>query len=178
MKKILTYLLIGIGLSMDTFSLSLSLGTNHPSLKNIRRITVMVGIFHFFMPLIGNLIGEKIEQYWQIHTSYVTSLIFFLLALQMFLDRNKEEENYNLKLGTILLLAFTVSIDSLSVGIAFSLANENIILASSIFMIVSAIFTFLGLSLGEKIRDYLQNKATYIGILLMLGMSLKYFFFS
>ena len=58
MKEIVSIILIGISLSMDTFSLSLSLGSL-TNLKRIKIVPLVVGIFHFFMPLLGNLLGIK-----------------------------------------------------------------------------------------------------------------------
>ena len=50
--------LIAISLSMDAFSLSLAYGTLNLKKKEIHRLALMVGIFHFVMPLFGHLFGD------------------------------------------------------------------------------------------------------------------------
>ena len=57
--QLLSVFLIGIALSMDTFSLSLSLGTLI-DYKSIFKLSFIVGIMHFIMPFLGSLIGNKI----------------------------------------------------------------------------------------------------------------------
>ena len=90
----------------------------------------------------------------------------------------EHEENQELNLKTILLIALTVSIDSLSVGIAFSLTRENILLASLLFMMISAFFTDIGFQLGNRLYQKWKRKATYLGILILLGISIRYLFFA
>ena len=174
MEKILIYFFMGISLSMDAFSLALSLGTTLPNKKEIQKTSLAVGIFHFFMPLIGNRIGKIFQKHLLGKANVLTSIIFLFLAIEMFINRNKEDEEQTLTIATILLIAFTVSIDSLTVGFAFGLTNEIILLASTIFMIVTAVITYIGFYLGKKMRNQYKKGAVYIGILIMLFISLKY----
>lgn len=179
MVKLLIYFFMGISLSMDAFSLSLSLGVQSPSLKEIKETSFIIGLFHFIMPIIGSILGLFMKSLFGINNSNLfSSIIFLFLAIEMYLDRDKEESIIKWNLLTILTIALTVSIDSLSVGFIYSINQESIILASSFFMIISMIFTYLGLSLGKRIKEKYQNKANNIGIIIMLLMALKYFFFS
>ena len=168
----LIYFFIGIGLSMDAFSLSLSLGTTNPSLKSIIKTSITIGIFHFFMPIIGYIIGlyfnTKIN-----NPNIFTSIIFLILTYEIYRNRNEEETSILTNIN-ILLISISVSIDSLSVGIALGLNNELIYLASIIFSIISSIFTYTGLILGKKLNSKYKNISTYIGIILLLIVALKY----
>jgi len=169
---------MGISLSMDAFSLAISIGTTSPSKNKIRLLSVWIGIFHFFMPLIGNKLGRLLSNHLFLKANLLTSLIFFILAIEMIKEKKEEEKVFLLHFSTILLIALTVSIDSLTVGFAFGLTKENIYLASSIFMFLSSTFTALGLILGKRIQEKYQNKGKIIGIILMIGLSLKYLFTS
>ena len=86
----LIYFFIGIGLSMDAFSLSLSLGTTNPNFKCIIKTSITIGIFHFFMPIIGYIIGlyfnTKIN-----NINILTAIIFLLLSIEIYRNRNNEE---------------------------------------------------------------------------------------
>lgn len=172
--KTLIYFFMGTSLSMDTFSLSISLGIMNPPLKKKLLLSIIIGIFHFFMPLIGSRIGILLKERITTGTNLLTAFIFLLLAIQMFTNRKEEEKAVNLSLLTIIIISLMVSIDSLTVGFAYGLAEEKIILASTIFMIVSTLFTFLGLQLGYKLQERYQGKTIYIGMIIMFFMFIKY----
>ncbi len=178
MERILIYFFMGISLSMDAFSLAISIGTTNPSKRNTNLLSITIGIFHFIMPLLGNKIGLTLRNHLWLNTNYLTSFIFFVLAIQMFQNRKEEEKVLNLKISTILLIALTVSIDSLTVGFAFGLSEEYNYMASTIFMCMSTTFTYIGLLLGKRIQEKYQDKGIYLGILIMFLISLKYLFFS
>ena len=91
---------------------------------------------------------------------------------------NKVEETIPLLFNwlSILLIAFTVSIDSFSVGIALGISKESIISASTIISLTSAIATFSGLYLGNYLNKIHQERAKYLGIILLLVLILKYIF--
>lgn len=168
----LIYFFMGIGLSMDAFSLALSLGTTNPENNKVLKTSILVGIFHYIMPTIGYLIGINIKNI-VIGINYLTSIIFLVLAYELYRNKDKKENKF-LTYITILIISFSVSIDSLTVGIVLGLNNEFIKVASIIFSITSIVFTYLGFILGKKLNNKFQNKAIYIGIILLLIVSIKY----
>jgi len=168
----LIYFFTGIGLSMDAFSLSLSLGTTNPSNKTIIKTSIIVGIFHFIMPMLGYFIGYAFKSK-MIGVNILTFLLFVVLAYEMYKNKD-EDKNTILNNLTILLIAFSVSIDSFTVGIAFGLNSEFITLSGLIFSISSFIFTYLGFYLGKKLKYKYKRGATYLGIILLLIVAFKY----
>lgn len=94
MLQTLIYFFMGLSLSMDTFSLSLSIGTTLPSTKQIINTSLIVGLFHFIMPFLGSMIGNIFSNALFVKTNYITFAIFSVLALQMYLNKNKEEKRY------------------------------------------------------------------------------------
>ena len=174
MEQILIYFFMGISLSMDAFSLAISLGTTNISKKEILLTSIVIGIFHFFMPLIGNKIGLTISPFLSIKANYIASLIFFLLAIQMYLNRNEEESYINYNLSIILLIALTVSIDSLSVGLAFGLNQNKVMIGSIIFMIISSLFTYIGFNIGKYLSNVYHKASIYIGLIIMILIAIKY----
>ena len=176
MEQILIYFFMGISLSMDAFSLAISLGTTHISKKEIILTSIIIGIFHFFMPLIGNKIGLVISPYLSIKANYIASLIFFFLAIQMYINRNEEDNYFNYNLSIILLISLTVSLDSLSVGLAFGLNQNKIIIGSLIFMIISSIFTYMGFNIGKYLSNNYHKFSIFIGIIIMTLIAFKYLF--
>ena len=168
----LIYFFTGIGLSMDAFSLSLSLGTTNPTKRNIIKTALIVGLFHFIMPLLGYFIGNSFK-YKIPNINILTFILFIILSIEMYKTKDEEKSSI-LNNITILLIAFSVSIDSFTVGIAFGLNNEYILISSIIFSIISSIFTYLGLTLGKRIKNKYKKLSTYLGIILLLIVAFKY----
>lgn len=173
MSLLITFI-TAVGLSMDAFSLALIYGTlNMPKIMN-KTMSIMVGVFHFFMPILGYTLGKIILGIVPINPDILVGLIFIVLALEMLISLKKEEQVKILtSFSSVCLFAFTVSIDSFSVGIAFGALKSNIILSSIIFSIISGLFTYLGVTLGKKLVNRFGSIATIIGsiILLILGIS-------
>ena len=169
MKEIITILVIAIALSMDTFSLSLGIGTCNLPRKKMILFSIIVGIMHFIMPLIGNFIGGKIVSIFTLNSNFLLGVILIYLALTMLFDLLKEEEKkIDLKIANMLLFAFGVSIDSFSTGLGLQAITSNMIAAVMIFSITSFCFTYLGLLIGKYANKILGTYATIFGAILLI----------
>lgn len=172
--SLIVIFILAVGLSMDAFSLSLIYGTLNLKTQIQKLMSITVGIFHFIMPLLGYQIGELILKVIKVNPDILVGLIFIILGLEMLISLKKEEQ---LKLLTgmfsVVFFAFTVSIDSFSIGIGFGISNINMLLPCIIFSITSAIFTYMGVLLGNKLANKFGNITTLIGsiILIVLGIS-------
>lgn len=173
MQRLLIYFFIAIGLSMDAFSLAIAYGTNGFNLKKSILLSIFVGLFHFFMPILGSLIGINLKNIITKADS-VVSIILIIIAVQMFLSRNEEKKGSITNILSMLIFSLTVSIDSFSVGLGLGLMKQKIIEAASIFSPVSAIFTFSGLILGKKLTEKFGKNATYLGIIILTILAIKY----
>ena len=79
--QILSILLIGIALSMDTFSLSLGIGTFNITNKQALKLSLIVGIMHFFMPILGMLLGNKIIKIFELQCDILLGIILIVLLI-------------------------------------------------------------------------------------------------
>ncbi|MCI6107969.1 MAG: manganese efflux pump [bacterium] len=174
MNNILIYFVMAIGLSMDAFSLALAYGTTKIPINKKVLLSITVGIFHFFMPKLGALIGTELLLNYIAKANYLVGIIFLILAIEMLLSRKEEKTGSITNMISIILFSFTVSIDSFSVGIALSLTTTDINSPCIIFALISTLFTFLGVELGSKIAYKFENKAEYIGIIILLILGIKY----
>lgn len=173
--QILTIIIIAISLSMDAFSLAIAYGTLNLLKRDVLLLSVTVGIYHFFMPQIGNVIGEIILKILPIKTNIIIFIVLFIIGLQMILETFKEDRSIRtLKLKEILLFGLAVSLDSLSVGIGIKSIYHNVIFSSAIFMIMSFIFTYLGLNLGKKINFIVGKLSTLLGGISLMIIGLLY----
>ena len=169
--------LIAIGLSMDAFSLALIYGTLNMERKYHNLMSTFVGVFHFFMPLFGYFIGKIVFSFLPVPPEMIAGIIFIALAVEMLLSLKKEEQLKLLEnIYSICLFAFTVSIDSFSIGIGLGSLTDNIYIASFVFSITSAIFTYLGVKLGDVLVKRFGNLATLIGSIILLWLGIHYIF--
>ncbi len=168
----LSIFLIGLALSMDAFSIALGIGINR--LSNAKRllIPIVVAIMHFIMPLLGNILGDELLNIINIHPKLIVSIILFYLSFMMFLERKNEKQTIISSFASILLMAFSVSIDSFSVGIGLSGLTDKHLLSFLIFSLCSGCITHIGLIIGKYSSKLLKDKAIYLGIviLFMLGV--------
>ena len=166
--------LVAISLSMDTFSLSLAYGTVGLSKSKIFLLSGVVGLFHFIMPLLGNIIGINLIENLPIDSNLIVGIIFILIAFEMF-----KQENSVLALDKMfgfIVFGFTVSIDSFTVGIGLSKITSNLIASYFIFSITSFIFTFVGLCFGKLLNSKFGKHATMFGSIILFVLALFYIF--
>ena len=173
--NIILIFLIAVSLSMDAFSLSLAYGTINLNKKEIKILSIIVGIYHFFMPILGMFVGSYITKFIHIGEDLIILIIFGLIGINMILESRKQQENIKyMKLGEIILFGFAVSIDSFSVGIGLNNISHNFILCSSIFSITSFMFTYIGLKLGKKLNQLIGRLATLIGGISLILFGILY----
>ena len=164
-----------IALSLDAFSLAIIYGTIINEKKTLFNISITVGIFHFFMPLFGFLTSNLLIVKLIPNTNIISFLIFLILGVEMILSKEDGKNLLNLSnLLNVLLFAFTVSLDSFSVGIAISARNESIIVPIIFFSITSFLFTYVGLMIGKKISNVLGQFTNKIGGVILILLSFYY----
>lgn len=173
MKELFSIILIGIALSMDTFSLSLGVGMFNVSNKKALKLAIIVGIMHFIMPFLGMIVGDKLIQIFEIKYDILLGFILIIIALQMIVDIIRhEEEKFQLNTLGMFLFAFGVSLDSFSLGLGLKAITSNIYLAMLIFAICSSLFTYFGVFIGRFANKHLGIYANILGaiILFILGL--------
>lgn len=170
----ITIIIIAISLSMDAFSLALIYGTQGIVNKDKILLSTIVGIYHFLMPIIGIIFGKIIINTFAINTNIVVGIILLVIAIEMIIESLKtNKEKILLNFSGYLLFGLSVSIDSLTTGIGLPAITEHYILSSLVFSVVSFIFTFLGLNLGNILNIKYGKISTIIGgiILLIIGIA-------
>ena len=149
---------------MDAFTLALSYGINKVSFKNVIVTAFVVGMFHFFMPLLGNIVGISLFNYTVFKPRYVLFFIFLILSIDMIIKFFEGETKLRtLNTIGIIFFAISVSIDSFSVGLGINYFYDNVIFASSVFCIISASFTIIGFKLGQTLFKHLGKYAMLLG---------------
>ena len=179
-------ILLGVGLAMDAFSVSLANGLNEPNMKK-SKITGVAGLFAIFqglMPLIGWICVHTIVQYFSWFEKLIPWIALILLCYiggKMLYDsiKNKDtatEEVKRLCLTALLIQGVATSIDALSVG--FTIADYTLtlaLLAVLIIAIVTFFICFAGILIGKKFGTKLAGKAGILGGVILIFIGLEIF---
>ena len=157
---------------MDAFSIALSIGTTHLSKNRFILIPIVVSIMHFVMPLIGLFLGNQILSVININPKIIMTIILLYLAFLMYKDRNNDKVTKINSLLSIFLYAISVSLDSFSVGIGLKALTDKIIIPPIIFSLCAGTITYMGLILGKYSQKVWKEKASLIGIILLILISI------
>lgn len=175
MSSFFTILLIGISLSMDAFSLSLVYGMIGMSKKNKVLLSVIVGLYHFIMPLIGLTFGTILDNINIISIDIIASIILIYIGIDLIISNSKKEDKLEITKTGFFLFGLSVSIDSLTVGIGLKAITDTYLLSSTIFSLSSLIFTYLGLTLGNIIGNKIGTYSKTIGGIVLIVIAILLF---
>lgn len=178
--------LLGVGLAMDAFSVSLANGLNETDMRR-KKMCGIAGVFAFFqaaMPMIGWICVYTILQYFHAFQAFIPWIALILLVFiggKMLLEgiQNKDSHTENNKIGItgLLVQGVATSIDALSVG--FTIANYNVTMAivcSLIIALVTFIISIIGLFIGKRLGTRFSRFSTILGGMILIGLGLEIFF--
>lgn len=167
-------LMIAFAVGMDAFSVSLGMGMLQLRLKRIAIIGFMIGVFHIVMPLLGIYLGKIISSQIGSFTAIVGACIIIAIGLQMIIHALLPDTNDRLSpVGAgLVLLAFTVSLDSFSLGLSLGMSQVKAIVAVLLFGICSTCMTWSGLLIGRKVRGLLGVYSEMLGGSILCGLGI------
>ena len=182
----LNAILLGVGLAMDAFSVSLANGLNDSKMKK-NRMCLIAGtfaLFQIFMPLIGWFCVHSLVEKFKQFEKFIPWIALILLAYiggKMLIEGlgkkdDKENKNMALNYGDLLIQGIATSIDALSVG--FTIAELSFPLAITealIIGITTFIICIIGLLLGRKFGTKLAGKANILGGLILIAIGVEIF---
>ena len=181
---VLKSVLLGAGLAMDAFSVSLANGLNEPCMKK-PRMALIAGVFAFFqalMPLLGWLCVHTIAQTFATFEKLIPWIALALLCFiggKMLLDglKNQQEDcgAGAVTFAALLVQGIATSIDALSVG--FTIADYGWLMAlccAAIIAVVTFLICMAGLVIGRCCGTKLAGKASILGgvILILIGLEI------
>lgn len=178
--------LLGVGLAMDAFSVSLANGLHEPHMKK-RRMFLISGAFAFFqalMPMAGWICVHTVLEKFEAFEKFIPWIALALLAWiggKMLFEgiRDREEEQkpeQTLGLWALFVQGVATSIDALSVG--FTIADygaERALVCALIIAAVTLGICFGGLAIGKKFGTKLSNKASILGGVILIAIGLEIF---
>lgn len=191
-QLIINSVLLGIGLAMDAFSISIANGILEPNMRKTRMLKIagVYAVAQFLMPLIGWFLVTTLEG---IFTSFSKFIPWIALILLLFIggkmviegimehkgkkkdEEIKEDKPVKLTWGALIVQGIATSIDALSVG--FTISDYSVLrafAASFIIGVVTLVICLIGLIFGKKIGSRISSIATIIGgcILIFIGIEI------
>ena len=169
---------IGIGLAMDAFAVSVCKGLSMKKInwKNALIIALYFGIFQAVMPIVGYFLGTTLSGVFQKVDHWIAFILLAVIGVNMIkesTDDELEKRNDKVDFKTMIVLAIATSIDALAVGITFAFFKVNLLLAVTAIGVITFALSILGVLIGNKFGDKLQNKAELTGGIILIIIGLK-----
>ncbi|MCD7753991.1 MAG: manganese efflux pump MntP family protein [Clostridiales bacterium] len=178
-------IMLGVGLAMDAFSVSMANGLNEPQMGKGKMLGI-AGVFAFFqalMPMIGWVCVHTVVQYFTAFETFIPWIALILLVFiggKMLLDgiHSKGDTEHEVKLGfgALIVQGIATSIDALSVG--FTIADYNwlmALVAALIIAVVTFVICMAGLAIGKRFGTKLAGKAQILGGVILTAIGLEIF---
>ena len=182
-RFVVTSIMLGVGLAMDAFSVSLANGLNEPCMRRRKMcgVAVVFSVFQAVMPMFGWLCVHTIVNTFQAFEKFIPWIALALLGFiggNMLIEGIKgeeEEEATSVGIWGLIIQGVATSIDALSVGFTISEYGFFMALACvAIIAIVTFIICIVGLRIGKCCGTRLAGKATILGgvILIVIGIEI------
>lgn len=193
---LLEILMLGVALATDAFSVTISntFAFDDHRFSRLMRMPLFFGLFQFGMPLAGYFVGgiaaELIEKYAGIVSLVILGFIGSNMlysgykALKEDASEEDEEEAQQdaqqdattLSYGKLVFQAVATAIDAFAVGVSFRAHSVDILVASALFGIITAILCTIALFIGKKLGSLLGDRAEMAGGVVLILIGLKAFF--
>ncbi len=176
---IIEIFILGVGLSMDAFAVSVGKGLSVRKLerKHFLLVALYFGGFQALMPVIGYFMGIHFQKYIEAVDHWIA---FFLLAFigvnmireALFVKEEKTDASFAPK--EMYSLAVATSIDALAVGVMFAFLGIHVLPAAGLIGVTTAVLSVIGLWIGHIFGMKYKKKAEIIGgvVLIMIGVKI------
>ena len=173
--------LIGVGLSMDAFAVSIckGLGMKRLYMRQALVIGLFFGGFQALMPLIGWALGTQLADFITPIDHWIAFILLVLIGGKMLFDAfsgGDEQEaadpkDARLDLKELLMLAIATSVDALAVGITFAFLGANIVVAIAVIGVTTFALSVVGVAVGHAFGARYEKGATIAGgiVLILIG---------
>jgi putative Mn2+ efflux pump MntP len=174
---ILEIFILGVGLSMDAFAVSVckGLAVRELKFKHAMIVGIYFGGFQTLMPLIGHLLGKQFESLINSIDHWIAFVLLAFIGINMIRESREEAEELNNSFAfrTMFTLAVATSIDALAVGITFSFLKVQIVSAVCIIGCTTFVLSAIGIKIGNVFGTKYKSKAELVGGIVLILIGLK-----
>ncbi len=181
LTDLLSVFLLGAGLSMDAFAVSVckGLSAGRVKVKHMLCAGAWFGAFQAAMPLLGYFLGASFHAYIESFDHWIAFVLLALIGANMLREAFSEEAekpaDASFGVKTMFIMAVATSIDALAVGIALAMEEKtNIWLSIAVIGGVTFAFSAAGVKLGSVFGEKYEKKARAAGgvILILIGLKI------
>jgi manganese efflux pump family protein len=170
---------IALGLSFDTFAVSLSCGVVKSRIifRDAMRIAFTMALFQGGLPVLGYFLGSTVSRYVSAFDHWVAFGLLMILGIGMILGglkKGEERRDYDFKkLSVLITMAAGTSIDAFAVGVSFAFLSMNIWSAGIVFGIVTFLASMTAIRIGKSAGSHLGSKVEIIGGIILAAIGVK-----
>ncbi|MCQ2353248.1 MAG: manganese efflux pump MntP family protein [Victivallaceae bacterium] len=177
---IIEAVLLGIGLAMDAFGVSVTLGVVENERYNWQKILLsssLFGFFQFLMPVAGFFGGTLCGTLIQFYGRFIAAALLIGIGVKMIRDRD-EKSSISTSFDALFILAVATSVDAFVVGVSFAcLGYTSLYIESAIIGVVTFLIALGGALAGKRGRKHLSpDKAMIAGGCVLILLGIKNFF--
>ncbi|MDP4221899.1 MAG: manganese efflux pump [Bacteroidota bacterium] len=177
----ITIVAVALGLSFDTFAVSISYGVirNKILFWQASRIAIVLAVFQAGLLVIAYFLGSFISEIMKAADHWVALFLLAFLGIRMIVEGMKRKEEGKIKdysdIFTLLSVAVGTSIDAFAVGISFALLSIRIWYSALIIGAVTFFASMAAIRIGKSAGTRLGNKVEIIGGLILIAIGIKIF---
>ncbi len=175
-----TLFLIALGLSLDSFAISLANGLSIKKLNAwlVFKSSTNLALFQGLMPVIGYYIAVGFQDVIQDYDHWIAFILLFLIGSKMVYEgliKNESENEDGVELSRIRLVAQGIgtSIDALAIGVSFAFLNIAIFVPVLVIFLVTFFASLIGIQLGKFYGKRLGSKMEILGGIILIGIGVK-----
>ena len=184
MEYLVEFLLLGVGLAMDAFAVSIckGLAMRKVNKKQAVIIALFFGGFQAIMPVIGWLLCKGFQTYIEAFDHWIAFALLAFIGVKMIIEtlRKKEDDvvieemDPPLDMKEMLMLAIATSIDALAVGISLAALDRPIVESAAIIGVVTFVISIIGVYIGNFFGNRYKKRAELTGgiILVLIGVKI------
>ena len=192
-ELLITSVLLGVGLAMDAFSVSVANGLADSGMNKGRMFSIAGTFagFQFLMPMIGWLLvteAARVFKWFSPLIPWIALVLLLIIGGGLLKDGIEElreskagtakeaepEETARLTFWALMMQGVATSIDALSVGFTTAPYNSMQALVSSLIIgVVTLIICLAGLRIGRRLGELLAGRASILGGLILIGIGLE-----
>ena len=184
MEYLVEFLLLGVGLAMDAFAVSIckGLAMRKVNKKQAVVIALFFGGFQAIMPIVGWFLCKGFQNYIEAFDHWIAFALLAFIGMKMIIETLSEKEedvvvekmDPPLDMKEMLMLAIATSIDALAVGISLAALDRPIVESATIIGVVTFIISIVGVYIGNFFGNIYKKRAELAGgiILVLIGVKI------
>ena len=184
MEYLVEFLLLGVGLAMDAFAVSIckGLAMRKVNKKQAVVIALFFGGFQAIMPIVGWFLCKGFQNYIEAFDHWIAFALLAFIGMKMIIETLSEKEedvvvekmDPPLDTKEMLMLAIATSIDALAVGISLAALDRPIVESAAIIGVVTFVISIIGVYIGNFFGNRYKKRAEFVGgiILVLIGVKI------